>query len=175
MIKYILKKLLQMIPMLLVISLIVFLGLRATGVDPITYMVSMEVQAQSPEIVEQLRENLGLNDPLIVQYFNWLKQIVTGDLGYSFGGQSIASIGSSAIAIYTGIIWICVGFQYNYWCGHWNFQCSKTKWSGGLCGKSFCSSRSGSATVFSWNYFDTDFFYQVRLVPFRKPSQSRCN
>lgn len=35
MIKYILKKLLQMIPMLLVISLIVFLGLRATGVDPI--------------------------------------------------------------------------------------------------------------------------------------------
>ena len=92
MIKYILKKLLQMIPMLLVISLIVFLGLRATGVDPITYMVSMEVQAQSPEIVEQLRENLGLNDPLIVQYFNWLKQIVTGDLGYSFGGQSIASI-----------------------------------------------------------------------------------
>ena len=81
-----------MIPMLLVISLIVFLGLRATGIDPITYMVSMEVQAQSPEIVEQLRENLGLNDPLIVQYFNWLKQIVTGDLGYSFGGQSIASI-----------------------------------------------------------------------------------
>lgn len=45
MIKYILKKLLQMIPMLLVISLIVFLGLRATGIDPITYMVSMEVQA----------------------------------------------------------------------------------------------------------------------------------
>ena len=48
-----------MIPMLLVISLIVFLGLRATGIDPITYMVSMEVQAQSPEIVEQLyREQL---------------------------------------------------------------------------------------------------------------------
>ena len=92
MVKYILKKLLQMIPMLLVISLIVFLGLRATGIDPITYMVSMEVQAQSPEIVAELRESLGLNDPLIVQYFNWLKQIVTGDLGYSFSGQSIASI-----------------------------------------------------------------------------------
>ena len=44
MVKYILKKLLQMIPMLLVISLIVFLGLRATGIDPITYMASMEVQ-----------------------------------------------------------------------------------------------------------------------------------
>lgn len=92
MVKYILKKLVKMIPMLLVISLVVFLGLRATGIDPITYMVSMEVQAQSPEIVEELRENLGLNNPLIVQYFNWLKQILTGDLGYSFSGQSISSI-----------------------------------------------------------------------------------
>ena len=45
MLKFILKKILMMIPMLLIISLIVFLGLRATGIDPITYMVSMEVQA----------------------------------------------------------------------------------------------------------------------------------
>lgn len=92
MIKFIIKKILLMIPMLLVISLIVFFGLRATGIDPITYMVSMEVQAQSPEIVAQLRQELGLNDPLLVQYFRWLLQILSGDLGYSFGGQSIASI-----------------------------------------------------------------------------------
>ena len=118
MIKYILKKLLQMIPMLLVISLIVFLGLRATGIDPITYMVSMEVQAQSPEIVEQLRENLGLNDPLIVQYFNWLKQIVTGDLGYSFGGQSIASI--------VAVRWFSV--QLLVWPLEFSVQQDKMEW-----------------------------------------------
>ena len=92
MLKFILKKILMMIPMLLIISLIVFLGLRATGIDPITYMVSMEVQAQSPELVEQLREDLGLNDPLLVQYVRWLGDLLRGDLGYNFDGQSIPSI-----------------------------------------------------------------------------------
>ena len=92
MLKFILKKLAMMIPMLLVISLVVFLGLRSTGVDPITFMVPPEVQSQNPEIVEQLREELGLNDPLIVQYFNWLGDILRGDLGYTFKGEKIADI-----------------------------------------------------------------------------------
>lgn len=63
MLKFILKKLLLMIPMLLVISLIVFFGLQATGIDPINFMLSPEQLSASPEVVEQLREELGLNDP----------------------------------------------------------------------------------------------------------------
>lgn len=92
MLKFILKKLAMMVPMLLVISLVVFLGLRSTGIDPITFMVPPEVQSQSPEIVEQLREDLGLNDPLIVQYFSWLGKIVTGDLGLTNSGEEISGI-----------------------------------------------------------------------------------
>ena len=92
MFKFILKKLAMMIPMLLVISLVVFMGLRSTGVDPITFMVPPEVQSQSPEIVEQLREDLGLNDPLLVQYFRWLGNIVQGDLGLTNSGEDISGI-----------------------------------------------------------------------------------
>lgn len=92
MLKFILKKLVMMIPMLLVISLAVFLGLRSTGIDPITFMVPPEVQSQSPEIVEQLREDLGLNKPLIVQYFNWLGNILQGDLGLTNKGEKISGI-----------------------------------------------------------------------------------
>ena len=92
MLKFILKKLLLMIPMLLVISLIVFFGLQATGIDPINFMLSPEQLSASPEVVEQLREELGLNDPLIVQYFNWLGNLLRGDFGYSItDGTSIAS------------------------------------------------------------------------------------
>ena len=81
-----------MIPMLLVISLIVFFGLQATGIDPINFMLSPEQLSASPEVVEQLREELGLNDPLIVQYFNWLGNMLHGDFGYSItDGTSIAS------------------------------------------------------------------------------------
>ena len=92
MLKFILKKLAMMIPMLLVISLIVFVGLRSTGIDPITFMVPPEVQSQSPEIVDQLREDLGLNDPLIVQYVRWLGDILHGDLGLTNKGESVADI-----------------------------------------------------------------------------------
>ncbi|MGZ7238552.1 ABC transporter permease, partial [Streptococcus pyogenes] len=74
------------------ISLIVFFGLQATGIDPINFMLSPEQLSASPEVVEQLREELGLNDPLIVQYFNWLGNLLRGDFGYSItDGTSIAS------------------------------------------------------------------------------------
>ena len=92
MLKFILKKLAMMIPMLLVISLIVFVGLRSTDIDPITFMVPPEVQSQSPEILDQLREELGLNDPLIVQYVRWLGDILHGDLGLTNKGESVADI-----------------------------------------------------------------------------------
>ena len=81
-----------MIPMLLVISFIVYYGLQLTGIDPINFMVSPEMLSSNKENVEALRESLGLNDPLIVQYFRWLGNILHGDLGYSFDGSSIASV-----------------------------------------------------------------------------------
>lgn len=92
MLKFILKKVLLMIPMLLIISLLVYLGLRSTGVDPINFLVSPEVIAANPENIEALRESLGLNDPLIVQYFHWLANIFRGNLGYSLSGNSIAQM-----------------------------------------------------------------------------------
>lgn len=92
MLKFILKKLVMMIPMLIVISLVVFLGLRSTGIDPLNFMVPPEVQSQSPEIVEQLREDLGLNDPLLIQYLRWLGNILHGDLGLTNKGEDIAGI-----------------------------------------------------------------------------------
>ena len=92
MLKFILKKLLMMIPMLLVISMVVYFGLRSTGIDPITFMVPPEVISQNPEMVEQLREELGLNDPIIVQYFRWLGGILQGDLGLTNKGDDIAEI-----------------------------------------------------------------------------------
>lgn len=92
MLKFIGKKLLQMIPMLLLISFIVFAGLQFTGIDPINYMVTPDMAA-SAENQEMLRDKLGLNDPFIVRYFNWIKDIVTGNFGYSITtGSSIKSI-----------------------------------------------------------------------------------
>lgn len=92
MLKFIGKKLLQMIPMLLLISFIVFAGLQATGIDPINYLLTPD-QAANVENQEALREKLGLNDPFIVRYANWVGDIIQGDFGYSIvNGSSIASL-----------------------------------------------------------------------------------
>lgn len=90
MLKFILKKLLLMIPMLIVISFIVYFGLQLTGIDPINSMVSPEVLSANADRIDELREELGLNDPLIVQYGRWLGGILTGDLGYGLDGTPIA-------------------------------------------------------------------------------------
>lgn len=92
MLKYILKKLLMIIPMLLIISIIVYMGLRSTGVDPINFLVSPDVIAANPENIEALRESLGLNDPLMIQYGRWLGNLLRGDLGYSLDGTPILQI-----------------------------------------------------------------------------------
>ena len=161
-----------MIPMLLVISLIVFLGLRATGIDPITYMVSMEVQAQSPEIVAELRESLGLNDPLIVQYFNWLKQIVTGDLGYSFSGQSIASIVavrlpytlelSGYALVFSTVIGVAIGI----------ISAARQNGIVDYIGRIFAVLGQAVPQLFSRHYSDSDFF-SIKLGWF--PSANRVS
>ncbi|MGN0292521.1 MAG: ABC transporter permease [Lachnospiraceae bacterium] len=92
MLKYIVKKLLMMIPMLFLISIIVYFSLNLTGIDPINFMVSPEVLSANQDNVEALRESLGLNDPLIVQYFRWLGDCLHGNLGYSFDGTPISSL-----------------------------------------------------------------------------------
>ena len=68
------------------------MGLRSTGVDPINFLVSPDVIAANPENIEALRESLGLNDPLIVQYGRWLGNLLRGDLGYSLDGTPILQI-----------------------------------------------------------------------------------
>lgn len=99
MIKYIAKRLLQLIPKLLIISLIIFLGLQILPGDAITRTISPDVyKFMTPEQMEELREALGLNKPLYVQYFTWLKGILHGDFGYSqASGSDIASMMASRL------------------------------------------------------------------------------
>lgn len=84
MLNYIIRKILGMIPMLLVITFLIYLGIEFMPGDVIDFMVPLdELARMSPEEVETLRESLGLNQPLIIRYFNWLGDILQGDLGYS--------------------------------------------------------------------------------------------
>ncbi len=90
--KYILKKLIFMIPMLVIISFLIFMALQFMPVDPINYLLPPDA-AQNEALRESLRETYGLNDPVIVQYGRWITNIMKGDFGYSItNGQQISTI-----------------------------------------------------------------------------------
>lgn len=92
MLKYFVKRLMIMIPMMILISALVFFALELTPVDPISYMVSPDMAMDSANL-DALRESLGLNDPTIVRYFRWLGSILKGDFGYSIiDGSPISKI-----------------------------------------------------------------------------------
>ena len=92
--KYFFKRLISLSPMLLVVSLIRFVGLKVLPGDPMTRTISPDAYANmSPAQLEDLRESLGLNDPMPVQYLRWMGNMLQGDFGYSqVNGSSIAQM-----------------------------------------------------------------------------------
>lgn len=82
MIRYVTGRLVRMVPVILLLSIVVFSMMHFLPGDPATLMLS-ESSAASKEAVERLREQLGLNDPLYVQYWRFISKAVRGDFGYS--------------------------------------------------------------------------------------------
>ncbi|MGB7302004.1 MAG: ABC transporter permease [Burkholderiaceae bacterium] len=78
---YLLKRLLATIPVLLVVTIIVFLMLRLTPGDPAANIAG---DAATTEDIAKLREDLGLERPLLVQFAIYAKNLLTGDFGESF-------------------------------------------------------------------------------------------
>ena len=84
MFKYILKRLLSLIPILIGISFISFALIYFTGGDAVAVRYEAIGGVLSPELINQKREELGLNRPFIVQYISWLLGVVQGDMGISY-------------------------------------------------------------------------------------------
>ena len=78
---YIVRRILLTVPVVFGVSVIVFLVLHLTPGDPATLMLGSEA---TPERLAGLRRELGLDEPLHVQYVHWLGRVVRGDLGRSF-------------------------------------------------------------------------------------------
>jgi peptide/nickel transport system permease protein len=80
MVYYILKRLLAAIPVMGFVALFVFLLLRLTPGDPAAIIAG---DTATPEQLEAIRTSLGLNDPLLVQFVNWIGDLLRGDFGTS--------------------------------------------------------------------------------------------
>ena len=84
MIRYISKRLLQLIPVLIGITFLSFAMMRLAGGDAVTYMYENAGAAVSQEIIDKTKAEYGLDKPFPVQYANWFAGMVTGDMGESY-------------------------------------------------------------------------------------------
>jgi peptide/nickel transport system permease protein len=78
------RRLLALIPVLLGVSILVFSLVRLIPGDPVIVMLGDRAR---PQDIERVREEMGFNRPIYIQYVEWLRKVVSGDLGKSIIGQ----------------------------------------------------------------------------------------
>lgn len=86
--KYIVKRILQTIPLLIIVSLISFFIIRLSPVDPLAELRLNPSISQ--ETLDKEIKRLKLDKPIYVQYFSWAKSFVKGDLGYTSAGEKVS-------------------------------------------------------------------------------------
>ena len=82
--KYVGKRILQLIPILIGITFLSFAMMRVAGSDAVTEMYANRGTEVSQEIIDAKRAELGLDQPFMVQYFNWMGGMLRGDMGTSY-------------------------------------------------------------------------------------------
>ena len=94
MFSYIIRRILSLIPMVLIITFLIYLGLELTPGDAVSHLIPPDAMANvSAEQLEALRDSFGLNDPFLVRYFRWLGEMAQGNFGYSVSsGVKISEI-----------------------------------------------------------------------------------
>ncbi len=113
---YFLKRLLQALGVIFTISLITFFILNIVPGDPVQLMLG---DFATPEAIEAYRHQMGLDKPVVVQYFNWLGGMLTGDFGTSYYKHTaVLTLLSSAftitfkLAIFSYILALVIGLTF---------------------------------------------------------------
>jgi peptide/nickel transport system permease protein len=101
---YVLKRLAQYLPVLIGVSLIAFSMMHLVSGGPVRTMLGTQA---TEEQVEQVRDRLGLNDPLYVQYLDWVAGVVQGDFGESI--QSGKPVSEMILTRLPKTIWLAIG------------------------------------------------------------------
>ncbi|NQY73838.1 MAG: ABC transporter permease [Candidatus Margulisbacteria bacterium] len=86
---YVVKRLIAAIPLIIGITFLSFMIMKMAPGDPVSNYMDPQM---GKEDMAQIRENLGFDDPLLLQYGKWLKEVCKGNLGFSFvSGQNVMS------------------------------------------------------------------------------------
>jgi peptide/nickel transport system permease protein len=114
--QYILRRILVMIPTLIVISMITFVIINLPPGDYLHSYIARLEQSQrevTQDLVESIRVRYGLDRPIHVRYFMWARGIVSGDFGYSFRyNRPVADLIGERLALTVGIALVTIIFTW---------------------------------------------------------------
>ncbi len=90
MLKYIAKRLLVSVPVIIGITILSFLIMKLAPGDPLANFINPSIRMED---LEKSRQAMGLNDPVYVQYFKWIGEVLHGNFGYTYSGyHSISAL-----------------------------------------------------------------------------------
>ena len=96
--RYVRRRLLTLIPVLLGVTFMTYALMYLSPSDPVEMLLQAQGVAVSPEVVAKMRHEAGLDRPFLVQYFSWLWNILRGDMGVSLvDGRSVAALLKAAL------------------------------------------------------------------------------
>lgn len=110
MLTYILRRVLQAVPVFLGTTFLIYFMVFAMPGDPILAMFGD--RTPNPALVEALRAQFNLDQPFIVQYFLYLKDVVTGSLGVTFSGQPVTEVLARAFPITLKLVVMAVLIEF---------------------------------------------------------------
>jgi len=106
--RYFVRRILETIPLMLIISIFVFMFIHLLPGDPAKTLAGVEATVEE---VEAIREEWGLNDPLIVQYGNYMKDLLRGDMGRSLKSSTpvteliLSRFQYTIQLVFAGVLW----------------------------------------------------------------------
>ncbi|GHF60543.1 ABC transporter permease [Streptomyces mashuensis] len=107
--RFVARRLLQMIPVFIGTTLLIFLMVYSLPGDPIKALFGSK--AADPATVERLRHEYGLDKPLLQQYWNYLTGLLQGDFGKSFTGRPVADLMKDAFPVTIRLALLAFGIE----------------------------------------------------------------
>ena len=118
---YIIRRLLQSIVVILLVTFLVFLAMRLLPGDPLMlYYTEGEMVNLTDNELDALRHEWGLDKPIIIQYFDWILNVFRGDLGKSIvydDKVSVLIVERMPVTIHLGVTAISLGAVIGITCG----------------------------------------------------------
>lgn len=110
MLGYILKRLLQVIPVFFGATLLIYLLVFAMPGDPIAALFGDKTP--SPAVVAQLREQYNLDQPFLVQYWLYISGVFQGDLGMTYSGRTVAAVLADTLPVTARLAVMAIGIEF---------------------------------------------------------------